>query len=172
MCKKRFYESGIFLGQTEGIIRIGGKVKFKDSRYGEEKEFTVSNIVYTIDMETFHSNITCTYFVELEEITGKRFLLDDLYPLLTNYNVYKWKKYYILAESPEKALKVWNSMIDELLLISNCKPKIYKIIKNLNEIQEGAFPICTNMKHEYQFPCIVKNLNWEEKPVYVYYQNP
>ena len=158
----------------EGNIEVGEKVRFKDSRYGENKEFTVSEVTYTVDLETFHSKVTSTYFVKLEELPGKEFLTDDIYKPPINYNVYRWKRHYILAKSPEEALKVWNSMIDELLLISSDsrKPKMYKLIENLNRSQEKeVLPVYINMKCEYQFPCIIKNLDWNEDPMFVYYEN-
>lgn len=162
-----------FLGEN-GKIRVGGKVLFRDSRYGEDEEFTVTEITYTVDIETFHSNVSCAYFIGLEEFPGIEFPLDELYPAPINYNVYKWKKYYILAESPEEALKIWTSMIDELLfnLVHDKKPKMYKLIENLNEPKEmGTLPVYANMKCEYPFPCIVRSLEWNEDPVFVYFEN-
>lgn len=147
--------------------KIGMKIRLKIpkeecmSKYGlsldPEKDYTVKWI-YPLGNT-----------LELEEIPQECVLPYDIFePTIKVFNVYKWKKHYILSDSINGAQNVWNTWIDILKIVAgDGKPKLFKKVNNLCNIQDDQlFPKQINgMKCEYPCQCILKDLEWEDNSV-------
>lgn len=95
----------------------------------------------------------------------------DTQAQIINFSVYKWKGYFILANSEEQAQRMWYTWIDSLRISAeDGKPELLKMVTTLENLNDSnLFPKLLNgIKCEYCYPCIVRDLEWEKDPVFVY----
>ena len=74
-----------------------------------------------------------------------------------DYNVYRWKEYFIAAKSTEHAQRVWSDFERSGVIIEGVK-------------EPELFPkILSRLKISLPFPCIFRSLEWEEDdPLFEY----
>ena len=157
---KVFSSNQEIITRNDGIICIGGRVRLIDGSI-----YKVQDIEYSIDSEDN------SYLIYLEGKSDpiKECDIDGILPI--NFNVYKWKGYYILANSTEQAQRIWNTYIDILKIKSeDGNPGLLKLISKLNSgIDPELFPKLVNrLKCESSFPCIVDSLEFDKEPIYEY----
>lgn len=172
MEKELKQKQGINYVREDGILRIGTKLVISPEIIGfleveREKEYRVTNVEKVIKLDSPKP----IYYITLDEL-GERVYTDGIFSIVpTNFNVYRWKGYYILALSEEQAQRIWNTWIDNLEIVAaDGRPKMYKFVNNLqNRGDQELFPrIIRRLHSEYSFPCIVEDLEFEKEPVYVY----
>lgn len=153
--------------REDGLLRIGSKVEVIPGTNTMTR--LTPGINYTIS-KIYENETGNKISIELLEIKEEVFNGDDFRIIPVEFDVYKWKGYYILAISVEQAQRIWQTWIDKLnIMAADGKPELLKYIKNLLNTQDKElFPYRIKMKCEYSFPCIVKDLEWEENPVFVY----
>lgn len=172
MEKELKQKQGINYVREDGILRIGVKLVISPKIIGfpeieREKEYKVTNVEKVIKLDSPKP----IYYITLDGL-GERVYTDGIFSIVpTNFNVYRWKGYYILALSEEQAQRIWNTWIDNLEIVAaDGRPKMYKFVNNLqNRGDQELFPrIIRRLHSEYSFPCIVEDLEFEKEPVYVY----
>lgn len=172
MEKELKQKQGINYVREDGILRIGTKLVISPEIIGfpeveREKEYRVTNVEKIIKLDSPKP----IYYITLDGL-GERVYTDGIFSIVpTNFNVYRWKGYYILALSEEQAQRIWNTWIDNLEIVAaDGRPKMYKFVNNLqNRGDQELFPrIIRRLHSEYSFPCIVEDLEFEKEPVYVY----
>lgn len=164
-----------FVSTDLGEFKIGGKVKLNPNR-DENFEYngTLENDTYYTIRKFIRNGDSIFVNVELEEIPCQQFPLYDFIPKPTAFNVYKWKKHYILSGSINQAQLIWNTWLDLLeIQAGEGRPKLFKVVNNLKNIQDDElFPRRLNITCEYKYPCILKNLEWDDDSVLYTYRYP
>ena len=159
-------EDGILMAGTKLVIKPEYLVKYPNVQ--RDREYIVSSVREVYDAELY-SYIT---YVSIEELPEVEYSAKMFSIVPTNFNVYRWKGYYILANSEEHAQRIWNTWIDNLeITAADGRPRMYKLVNNLkNKEDQELFPrVIKRLHSEYSFPCIVKDLDFEEEdPVYIY----
>lgn len=152
--------------REDGLLKIGSKVIMSttiNKKLSPGIGYTVSDI--------YEDNINNLIFIEFLETGKEKFNADDFKIIPTEFDVYKWKGYYILALSIEQAQRIWKTWIDKLSIMAadGGSQKLFKFINNLINTQDKElFPYRIGIKCEYIFPCIVEDLEWEKEPLFVY----
>ena len=92
--------------------------------------------------------------------------------IIRTFDVYKWKNHYLLAESISQAQLMWSTWVDYLRIeAGEGKPRLFKMVNNLCNLQDKElFPRRLNIKCEYKYPCIMKNLEWDNDSVLFEYK--
>lgn len=147
--------------RNDGIIRIGGEVELSDRR-----TYLVENIVQSSE----NSNKS-DYLIYLKDKSSPICVEDVVKILPINFNIYRWKGYYILANSIEQAQRIWDTYIDILKIKSeDGNSKSLKLSKKLNSgVDSELFPrLISRLKCESSFPCIVDSLEFDKEPIYEY----
>lgn len=147
--------------RNDGIIRIGGEVDLADGR-----TYLVENIVRSSE-DSNKSN----YLIYLRDKSSPVKVEDIIKIHPINFNIYRWKGYYILANSIEQAQRIWDTYIDILKIKSeDGNSKSLKLSKKLNSGTDSElFPrLISRLKCESSFPCIVDSLEFDKEPIYEY----
>lgn len=147
--------------RNDGIIRIGGEVDLADGR-----TYLVENIVRSSE-DSNKSN----YLIYLKDKSSPVKVEDIIKIHPINFNIYRWKGYYILANSIEQAQRIWDTYIDILKIKSeDGNSKSLKLSKKLNSGTDSElFPrLISRLKCESSFPCIVDSLEFDKEPIYEY----
>lgn len=172
MEKELKQKQGIYVVKEDGILEVGTKLVISPEIIGypeieRGKEYKITNIEKVVKMDSPKP----IYYLTLDGL-GEREYSDGIFSIVPiNFNVYRWKGYYILALSEEQAQRIWNTWIDNLEIVAaDGRPKMYKFVNNLqNRGDQELFPrIIRRLHSEYSFPCIVEDLGFEKEPVYVY----
>lgn len=159
--------------REDGILKVGTKLVIKPEylikypNIQKDREYIVSSVREVYDTELF-DHIT---YISIEELPEVEYSAKMFSIVPTNFNVYRWKGYYILANSEEHAQRIWNTWIDNLEIVAaDGRPKMYKLVNNLkNREDQELFPRAIKRLHsECSFPCIVEDLNFEKEPVFIY----
>lgn len=160
--------------REDGVLKAGVKLivrpEYAASYSGIQRglAYTVSGIreVYKLDMNG------PMYYVSFAESLPNTEYPSSIFSIVpTNFNVYRWKGYYILATSEEQAQRIWDTYVDYLeIKAADGRPKLHKLVNNLkNRGDQELFPRIVKRVHsEYPFPCIVGDLDFEEEPVFTY----
>lgn len=149
--------------RNDGIIRIGGKVELTDGNV-----YSVESIICSSEDSTNNVN---KYLIYLDGKPDPVNIEDIVNILPINFNIYRWKGYYILANSIEQAQRIWDTYIDILKIKSeDGNSKSLKLVKKLNSgVDSELFPRLINkLKCESSFPCIVDSLEFDKEPIYEY----
>ena len=166
--------------REDGVMRVGTKVRFNQEKCIDriestllEREFTVSEVIRnTFGFLSYDGKLRPVAMIRLEEIPEKTFGHGLFSIVPTKYDVYKWKKHYILSISMEQARIVWDTYIDKLKIeAGDGKPKLFKLANHLENLQDPElFPRKIGITCEYIFPCVLRNLEWDDDSVLFEYK--
>ena len=147
--KKIIEENGKLICETnQGILKEGSMVTLDSDYKGElnpfflrsDREYLVSEILN----DNFYSKISLIIKGYEEEPVYCDYL--NIIKNKPEFDVFKWKGYYILANSIDQASEIWEK--------SNLPEK---------ELDQELFPHqLKRLKAEADYPCVVNDLDWEE----------
>lgn len=147
--KKIIEENGKLICETnQGVLKEGSTVTLDSDYKGElnpfflrpDREYLISEILN----DSFYSKISLIIKGYEEEPVYCDYL--NIIKNKPEFDVFKWKGYYILANSIDQASEIWEK--------SNLPEK---------ELDQELFPHqLKRLKAEADYPCVVNDLDWEE----------